>query len=307
MLKEKAKKLPLLPGVYLMKNHFQQIIYVGKAKMLKNRVSSYFQKNSQHSKKVLQLIHQIDDFDFIIVDTELDALLLECSLIQRYHPFYNRQMNYFKNYNYIQFTDTGFQISDNPTKNSYGPFRSYKKIPAILAIIEETYQLPWLPEITRLSLEKQLPLLQTISFEQKKKEIQELFLGKNKKIIDYLKMRQEHFIAQLNFEKAGKIQAELELLIAFINRIDEQQAFLKQKEIHFALPLAADSNYVKHYFISYGQLIETTIAPSETEVLTFPTVGTDFLLHQTHLTKEQIDPIQILISYQKKLKKELER
>ncbi|HFN3178192.1 TPA: GIY-YIG nuclease family protein, partial [Enterococcus faecium] len=76
MLKEKMKTLPMLPGVYLMKDRDGKVIYVGKAKRLKNRVSSYFHQNKQHSKKVLRMIHHITDFDFVVVDTELDALLL---------------------------------------------------------------------------------------------------------------------------------------------------------------------------------------------------------------------------------------
>lgn len=107
-LKEKVKNLPLLPGVYLMKNSDGKIIYVGKAKNLKNRVSTYFHQNKQHSKKVLRLVRSIADFEIVVVDTELDALLLECQLIQHYRPIYNRRMNYFDNYNYLHIQSDGF-------------------------------------------------------------------------------------------------------------------------------------------------------------------------------------------------------
>ena len=165
-MKEKVKQLPLLPGVYLMKNKEGSVIYVGKAKKLKNRVSMYFHKNQQHSKKVRRLIHHIDDFDFVVVDTELDALLLECQLIQYYRPFYNRQMNYFSNYNYLHISDEGFSLSDVPLAHTYGPFRLYKKRPIILRIIEETYQMPWLSEISRLALQTQLPEVAQLSYLQ---------------------------------------------------------------------------------------------------------------------------------------------
>ncbi|MEN2275121.1 nucleotide excision repair endonuclease, partial [Enterococcus lactis] len=78
MLKEKKKNLPMRRGVYLMKNQEGIVIYVCKAKRLKNRVSSFFHQNKQHSKKELRMIHHITDFDFVVVDTELDGLLLEC-------------------------------------------------------------------------------------------------------------------------------------------------------------------------------------------------------------------------------------
>ena len=234
-MKEKVKQLPLLPGVYLMKNKEGSVIYVGKAKKLKNRVGTYFHKNQQHSKKVRRLIHHIDDFDFVVVDTELDALLLECQLIQYYRPFYNRQMNYFSNYNYLHISDEGFSLSDVPLAHTYGPFRLYKKMPIILRIIEETYQMPWLSEISRLALQTQLPEVAQLSYLQKKKEIQGLLQGRNKKLLTYQKLRQDHFIQQLNFEKAAVLQREIELTSSFIQKIKEQKKFLRTPEISFSL------------------------------------------------------------------------
>ena len=89
MLKEKIKNLPKSPGIYKMKNTHGDIIYVGKAKNLKQRVNSYFIQNRQHSRKVLEMIRWIDDFDYETVDTEFDALLLECHLIHQIRPRYN--------------------------------------------------------------------------------------------------------------------------------------------------------------------------------------------------------------------------
>ena len=254
LLKEKVKQLPLLPGVYLMKNKNGDVIYVGKAKKLKNRVSTYFHHSPRHSKKVRRLIHHIDDFDFVVVDTELDALLLECRLIQYYRPFYNRQMNYFSNYNYLHISDKGFRLSDVPLTSTYGPFRLYKKMPIFLRIIEETYQMPWLSEISRLSLQKQLPEVAKLSYQQKKKEIQGLLQGRNKKLLTYQKIRQNHFIEQLNFEKAALLQREIELTTSFILKIKEQKKFLRTPRITFSLPLAKDARKRKHYLICYGRI-----------------------------------------------------
>lgn len=305
MLKEKVKNLPMLPGVYLMKAEDGTIIYVGKAKKLKNRVSSYFRQSKQHSKKVRRLIRHIADFDFIVVDTELDALLLECQLIQHYRPFYNRQMNYFNNYNYIQIAEKGFSILNDPTAQTYGPFRSYKKIPAILHILEETYQMPWLSSISLLALGTQLPQLSDFSFEQKKKEIQGLFQGRNKKIIRYLKMRQTHFIEQLNFEKAASIQEDIALMEHFIKHIQEQKTFLRLRETTLSIPLAADESRVKHYLIQFGQVADTVILPEGVPVDFSQNKETSAVLsRKRQLSKTEIDPVLILISYQKKLKKE---
>ncbi|WP_312540762.1 GIY-YIG nuclease family protein [Enterococcus sp.] len=85
-LKRKANALPATPGIYLMKDAHGSIVYVGKAKSLKARVVSYFRKNQQHTSKTIRMVHNITDFDTIGVDTELDALLLECQLIKNCIP-----------------------------------------------------------------------------------------------------------------------------------------------------------------------------------------------------------------------------
>lgn len=100
-LQEKLKTLPTCSGVYLMKDDKNQIIYVGKAKNLKNRVNQYFNKN-QKSQKTLNLVKKIYDFDTIICQTELDALCLESRLIKKYQPFYNILLKDGKNYPYIR-------------------------------------------------------------------------------------------------------------------------------------------------------------------------------------------------------------
>ena len=88
-LKQKVSNLSLRPGVYLMKDKSGKIIYVGKAKSLKKRVSSYFRENAQHDDKVRKMVSQVYDFDFIVTDSEYEALVLECSLIKLHSPKYN--------------------------------------------------------------------------------------------------------------------------------------------------------------------------------------------------------------------------
>ena len=100
--KEKAKQLPSSPGVYLMKDSYGSIIYVGKSKNLKNRVSSYFQESSTHSNKVIKLVQHLKDFDIIQTDTEFEAFILECKLIKEIQPLYNRLMKNPQSYTYIR-------------------------------------------------------------------------------------------------------------------------------------------------------------------------------------------------------------
>ena len=101
-LREKAMALPLRPGVYIMKNARGEIIYIGKAKALKNRVSQYFGSDRSHPEKVRRMVEQVDHFDYILVGSEFEALVLECSLIKQHQPKYNILLKDDKGYCYIR-------------------------------------------------------------------------------------------------------------------------------------------------------------------------------------------------------------
>lgn len=101
-LRQKAMALPLEPGVYLMKDAAGNIIYIGKAKKLKNRVSQYFGSDQNHSEKVRQMVSRVDTFDYIVVGSEFEALVLECALIKQHTPKYNILLKDDKGYHYIR-------------------------------------------------------------------------------------------------------------------------------------------------------------------------------------------------------------
>lgn len=103
-LRKKANSLPLSPGVYIMKDKKGKIIYVGKAKALKNRVSQYFGSHRTHGEKVIKMVSQVEDFEYIICDSEYEALMLECSLIKRHQPKYNILLKDDKGYHYVRIT-----------------------------------------------------------------------------------------------------------------------------------------------------------------------------------------------------------
>ena len=104
-LREKAMHLPLRPGVYIMKNSRDEIIYIGKAKALKNRVSQYFGSDKNHPEKVRRMVSNVDHFDYIICASEFEALVLECSLIKQHKPRYNILLKDDKGYSYIRISD----------------------------------------------------------------------------------------------------------------------------------------------------------------------------------------------------------
>lgn len=129
-LRKKAMALPKLPGVYIMRDQSHNIIYIGKAKALKNRVSQYFGSQNNHQEKVRQMVSNVDDFDYIITDSEFEALILECSLIKQHTPKYNILLKDDKGYSYIKVTgDKWRRISyalqqDDKTATYIGPYKS---------------------------------------------------------------------------------------------------------------------------------------------------------------------------------------
>ena len=104
-LREKTSKLTASPGVYIMKNREGGIIYIGKAKNLKKRVTSYFRENPDHTPKVAAMVSKVNDYDFIVTDSEFEALVLECSLIKQHKPRYNILLKDDKGYSYIRVSD----------------------------------------------------------------------------------------------------------------------------------------------------------------------------------------------------------
>ncbi len=103
-LREKLAILPEAPGCYLMKGADGRVIYVGKAKILKNRVRSYFHKGADHTRRIRRMVSEVRDLDWIVTDTELEALVLESNLIKKHRPTYNVKLRDDKSYPYIAIT-----------------------------------------------------------------------------------------------------------------------------------------------------------------------------------------------------------
>ncbi len=147
-LRAKALLLPLEPGCYLMKDKTGEIIYVGKAKALKNRVVSYFRENSSHTEKTRQMVSCVNDFDFIVTSSEFEALVLECSLIKHYRPKYNILMMDDKGYHYIHLTDEEYPrieaVMQKPQDNGLliGPYMSGFVVRETVEQVGQIFKLP---------------------------------------------------------------------------------------------------------------------------------------------------------------------
>ena len=148
-LREKANDLPLLPGVYLMMDKTGKVIYVGKAKKLKNRVSQYFQDTASHNEKTRAMVSQVDHFDTIFVSSEFEALILENSLIKRHQPRYNILLKDDKGYPFIRL-DTGvsyprFTLAGKAEEDGaryFGPFGGRFVTQHVIDTLRLTLKLP---------------------------------------------------------------------------------------------------------------------------------------------------------------------
>ena len=146
-LREKARKLTDMPGVYLMKDAKGKVIYVGKAKILKNRVSSYFREHARHNDKVRRMVENVYDFDYIITDSEFEALVLECSQIKQYNPKYNILLKDGKGYHYIHISDGEYPRitaqKQNKLPGEYlGPYTSTFAVQQVVDEVNRLFALP---------------------------------------------------------------------------------------------------------------------------------------------------------------------
>ena len=148
-LREKAASLPLSPGVYLMKDSADKVIYVGKSRVIKNRVSQYFHENGANDPKTNAMTSHIYDFEYILCDTEIEALTLENSLIKLYHPRYNIKLKDDKSYPYLKATVNEeyprFLMTrrrDADKAKYFGPYTSTATVYGIISAMQKTFGLP---------------------------------------------------------------------------------------------------------------------------------------------------------------------
>lgn len=146
-LREKTSKLTTFPGVYKMKNSAGEIIYIGKAKNLKNRVTSYFRISADHTPKVAKMVENVYDYDFIVTDTEYEALVLECSLIKQHKPKYNILLKDDKGYHYIHISDDRFPRITAEKRNisgglTLGPYTSPGVTKQTVNEVNKAFMLP---------------------------------------------------------------------------------------------------------------------------------------------------------------------
>ena len=253
-----AKSLPELPGVYQFYDD-EKIIYIGKAKNLKKRVSSYFSKNHE-SKKTKLLVKSIRKIEKIIVDTEMDALLLENNLIKKYQPKYNILLKDDKSYPWIcivkePIPDIFYTRKVEKRRGEYyGPFTNVYSARFLIKLIKDIY--PFLNHELNHLIKKETEESIKVKFSENIKSIRNLIKGHFRKSIDELKDKMKLFSKNLKYEKAHEIKEKLEILYNYQAKSTIVNSKISDIDV-FALISDQSYAYINYLQISYGAVIRS--------------------------------------------------
>ncbi len=226
-LRAKAAELPLAPGVYLMMDKIGRVIYVGKAKKLKNRVSQYFHENAAHNEKTRRMVAQVDRFDTVFVRSEFEALVLENSLIKQHMPRYNILLKDDKGYPFVRLSRgeyPRFSMVNRPAEDGaryFGPFGGRSETRAAIDALLRAFALPDCRRNFPRDIGKERPCLNlhlgrcagfctgTPDAEEYRRRIEqaaELLTGNYRRLVRALKAEMEQEAEALNFEKAAALR-----------------------------------------------------------------------------------------------------
>lgn len=275
-ISEELNKLPKLPGVYLMHGPMDEIIYVGKAKILRNRVKQYFQKSYKKSVKIQQMVAQIQRFEYIVVDSELEALVLESNLIKEYKPRYNTVLKDDKSYPYIRFSVEEnyprlFITRAKKDKRSkyYGPYTSVEQVREVVELLRKTIHIRNCNKV----FSEERPLTRPCIYydmgqcdapctgRQSKEEyralipkVSDFMAGKTEELIASLEERMFHASEELDFEKAMEYR---DLITAIETVKNRQKITALDGEDRDILGLRRDHSdcIIQIFFVRDGKII----------------------------------------------------
>ena len=275
-IEEELKKLPGRPGVYIMHDARDEIIYVGKAISLKNRVRQYFQSSRNKSAKILQMVERIRRFEYIVTDSELEALVLECNLIKEHRPKYNTMLKDDKSYPFIkvtlgeEFPRVLFSRTMKKDKSRYfGPYTSAGAVKDTIDLIKKLYKLRSCNRSLPRDIGRERPCLYYhigqcnapcqggITKEEYRKSIDgalEFLNGNHKPVLDMLEEKMNQASESMEFEAA----IEYRDLIRSVHQVAQRQKITHgDGEDKDVLALAAEGGdaVVQVFFIRGGKMI----------------------------------------------------
>lgn len=256
-LKDKLKQVPMKPGIYKMMDSKGNVIYVGKSKMLNKRVKTYFANNPKWE-KVNKMVHSIDDIEFIVTDTHLEARLLECSLIKTIKPVFNSQMKHDRGYVYLKLENynkyKALSIVESREENSFGPFRRKSHLTETINALKNLY--PILNSGNAYIFDYHLfPVtLNKNTFNENRISLNEILSDKSKASVFIMELenKMKNEASLNNFEMASlykDILANINYIIYSINKYNE----LVKRNIILTIPI--EEGY-KLFYISKGKIIK---------------------------------------------------
>lgn len=233
-IEESVRNLPAKPGVYLMFDKSDEIIYVGKAKNLKNRVSSYFRKNSSHTPKVVAMVENIVRFEYIIVGSEFEALVLECNLIKQHQPYYNILLKDDKAYPYIKITMNEQYprimlarkvMHDNA--QYFGPYLNTKVVNETIDMVKTIFNVRSCNRVLPRDIGKDRPclnyqigkcsapcsnMISSLEYKRNFEKIVDFLNGNHTEVIKMMEQSMMESAEKLQFEKAAKLRDKIETI-----------------------------------------------------------------------------------------------
>ncbi len=274
-LSEKIQQLPLLPGCYLFKNKRGEIIYIGKSKALRNRVKQYFQNTKDKDEKIVRLVKEIVDFDYILTPTESEALILECTLIKKHKPHYNAALKKDKIFPYLKIDlDSEYpNLTVAYEKNSdageyFGCFYRENDVLQVVELINSVWQTPICNKNFHINHKGKAclhyhmkkccaPCERRISPEEysaKITDIVKFIHGKNNKIIPALKKIMLTQAQQMNFENAAQTRDKITKLGSLKRKAKRFNAVLEDKDV-FVFFRAYNEQAFILFFIRNGEAL----------------------------------------------------
>jgi excinuclease ABC subunit C len=274
-LESRLKEIPAVPGVYLMRDESDRILYIGKSKKLRNRVRSYFRESQNLSPRIAMMVQQVREIEFIATDTEAEALALEANLVKQHQPYFNVLLKDDKKYPYLCITwseeyprifITRKRRAGNAKDRYYGPYVDTGALRNTLHLIKRIFPLRQRPQ----PLFKDRPCLNydigrcvgvcqgLMSAEDYRKIIQKvamIFQGRTQELLDMLAPQMEHAAEDLNFETAARIRDQIKGLQSL--SAGQKVSLPDDTVSRDAIALAADSQHacIQLFQIRAGQLV----------------------------------------------------
>ncbi len=275
-IQAELNKLPLKPGVYIMKDRQDEILYIGKAIKLRHRVRQYFRKSTHHTNKIKRMVASVASFEYIVTDSELEALILECNLIKKHRPKYNTMLKDDKHYPYIMITlgepYPRIMIAREMQKDKskyYGPYTSSFAANEIIELLRKIYKIRNCNRILPRDIGKEraclyyhihqcdAPCQDYISVEAYREQVHQAidFLnGHYKKVIEMLETAMYKASEEMDFEKAADYRDQLQSVQTIAQKQKIIDGAMEDKDV-IAFAKSETEAIVQVFFIRNGKMI----------------------------------------------------